>query len=62
MSRSSSDQLLIAQPVRTAIGAYSGTLKDTPATELGATVVRETLRRARLDPGSIGSVIMGNVV
>jgi acetyl-CoA C-acetyltransferase len=62
MSRSSSSQILIAQPVRTAIGAYNGSLKDTPATELGATVVRETLRRASLDPASVGSVIMGNVV
>ena len=52
MSRSSSGQILVAQPVRTAIGAFNGSLKDTPATELGATVVRETLRRASLDPGS----------
>src|SRR5207248_3098122 len=36
--------------------------KGTPATELGAAVVRETLRRASLDPTKIGSVVMGNVV
>lgn len=54
--------IIIAHPVRTAIGAYNGTLKGTPATELGAIAVRETLRRSGLDPASIGSVVMGNVI
>jgi acetyl-CoA C-acetyltransferase len=57
-----SADILITQPVRTAIGAYNGALKGTPATELGAVVVRETLRRAGLAPDRIGSVIMGNVI
>lgn len=55
-------QIIIAHPVRTAIGAYNGTLKGTPATELGAIAIRETLRRAGLAPEKIDSVIMGNVV
>ena len=59
MSRSDSDQVLICHPVRTAIGTFGGTLKDTPATELGAAVVRETLRRSSLDPAALGSVIDG---
>ncbi|WP_024279140.1 acetyl-CoA C-acetyltransferase [Xanthobacter sp. 126] len=54
--------IVIAHPVRTAIGAYNGTLKGTPATELGAIAVRETLRRSGLDPASIGTVVMGNVI
>ena len=54
--------IVIAHPVRTAIGAYNGTLKGTPATELGAVVIRETLRRAGLDPAVIDSAVMGNVV
>lgn len=57
-----STNIVIAHPVRTAIGAYNGTLKGTPATELGAIAVRETLRRSGLDPASIGSVVMGNVI
>jgi acetyl-CoA C-acetyltransferase len=48
--------------VRSAIGTYGGTLKDTPATELGAVVVRATLERARLAPGEIDTVVMGNVI
>ncbi|WP_413990847.1 acetyl-CoA C-acetyltransferase [Labrys okinawensis] len=54
--------IVLSHPVRTAIGAYNGSLKGTPATELGATVVRETLRRAGLDAGKVGSVVMGNVI
>jgi acetyl-CoA C-acetyltransferase len=37
-------------------------LKSTPAAELGAAVVRETVRRSGLDPARIGSVVMGNVI
>ncbi len=48
--------------VRTAIGAYGGSLKDVAATELGAVAIRETLRRAGLDAGRLCSVTMGNVV
>jgi acetyl-CoA C-acetyltransferase len=54
--------LVLCSPVRTAIGTYGGTLKSTPATALGAAVVKATLERAKLDPGRIGSVIMGNVI
>jgi acetyl-CoA C-acetyltransferase len=55
-------EIVLCHPVRTAIGMYNGSLKGTPATELGSAVVRETLRRAKLDPGTVGSVIFGNVV
>jgi acetyl-CoA C-acetyltransferase len=54
--------VILASPVRTAIGAFNGSLKTVPATELGATVVRETLRRSGLDPAAIGSIVMGNVI
>src|SRR6266576_6341866 len=58
----SSREVVLCHPVRTAIGTFNGRLKGTPATELGATVVRETLRRSTLDPGLVGSVVMGNVI
>jgi acetyl-CoA C-acetyltransferase len=58
----SAPQVIIAHPVRTAIGAYNGALKGALATELGAIAIRETLRRAGLSPEKIDSVIMGNVV
>src|SRR5215510_8632189 len=54
--------VVLCSPVRTAIGAYNGSLKTIPATDLGAKVVRETLRRSGLDAATIGSVVMGNVI
>ncbi|MGF6724464.1 acetyl-CoA C-acetyltransferase [Paraburkholderia sp. GAS41] len=54
--------VVICNPVRTPIGAYNGTLKDVPATALGAVAVRETLRRSGLSAAAPGSVVMGNVI
>ena len=55
-------EVVICSPVRTAIGTYGGTLKDTPAVDLGAVVVRAALERAKLPPGEIDTVVMGNVI
>jgi acetyl-CoA C-acetyltransferase len=55
-------EILICAPVRSAIGAYNGSLKTVPATTLGAAVVRETLARSALAPDLIETVVMGNVV
>src|SRR5258707_10570062 len=52
-------EIMLCGPVRTAIGAFNGSLKTVPATELGGVVVRETLQRAGLDAGAVGSVLMG---
>ncbi|WP_395664832.1 thiolase family protein [Methylocella sp.] len=54
--------IVLAQPVRTAVGAYNGALKGVPAPELGAAAIRETLGRARIAPDRVGAVVMGNVV
>lgn len=55
-------EIVLCAPVRTPIGTFGGTLKDTPATTLGATVVRETLRRASLAPEAVDTVVMGQVI
>jgi acetyl-CoA C-acetyltransferase len=54
--------IVLCSPVRTAIGAFNGSLKTIPAADLGATVVRETLKRSGLDAAAIGSIVMGNVI
>lgn len=54
--------IIIAAPVRTAIGTFNGSLKTVSATELGAVALRESLTRAGLDPAEVGSVTMGNVI
>jgi acetyl-CoA C-acetyltransferase len=58
MSRS----VVIAEPVRTAIGAFGGTLKDVPAPDLGAVAIRAAVERAGLRPDDIETVAMGNVI
>ena len=47
---------------RTAIGSFGGTLKSTPAVELGAIVIKEALRRAGVEPKCVDEVMMGNVL
>jgi acetyl-CoA C-acetyltransferase len=54
--------VVICNPVRTAIGGFGGALKNVPATDLGAAAVRETIRRSGLDAKELASVVMGNVV
>ena len=56
--------IVLCHPVRTAIGAFGGSLKDTPAVDLGAAAIAETLRRAgaALDPASVDTVVFGNVI
>lgn len=55
-------EVVIAGAVRTAMGKFGGTLADVPVTELGAVVVREAIKRARVAPGEVDEVIMGQVL
>lgn len=55
-------EIVLAYPVRTAIGTYGGSLKGTPASDLGAVAVRRALEKSGLAPERIGSVVMGNVI
>jgi acetyl-CoA C-acetyltransferase len=52
----------IVSAVRIPTGKFLGTLKDLPAPELGALVVRESVKRAGIDPAIVDECIMGNVV
>jgi acetyl-CoA C-acetyltransferase len=58
----SKHSVVIAEPVRTAIGTFGGTLKDIPAVELAAAAINAALQRSRLRPDEIGTVVMGNTV
>ncbi|SDN25041.1 acetyl-CoA C-acetyltransferase [Bacillus sp. OK048] len=55
-------EVVIVSAVRTAIGNFMGTLSDTPATELGAIVIKEALNRAGVKGEQVDEVIMGNVL
>ncbi|HTT11360.1 MAG TPA: acetyl-CoA C-acyltransferase [Burkholderiaceae bacterium] len=55
-------EVVLAFPVRTAIGTFGGSLKDTPASALGAAAIHAAVSRAGLAPETIEAVVMGNVI
>lgn len=58
----STKEVVIVSAVRTAIGSFQGSLKDVPATKLGALVIKEALVKAGIEPNQVSEVIMGNVL
>ena len=56
------EDIVIVSAARTAVGKFGGALSKTPATELGAIVIREAIARAGLSADQIGEVIMGQVL
>ncbi len=62
MSNQQLNQAVIVAAARTAVGKFGGALAKTPAPELGATVIKAVLERARLDAAQVESVIMGQVL
>lgn len=55
-------EVVIASAVRTAIGTFGGSLKDIPAVDLGALVIKEAVNRAGIKPELVNEVVMGNVI
>ena len=60
----STDQatVVIASATRTPVGAFNGALASLPAHELGKVAIRGALDRARLEPGEVSEVIMGQIL
>ena len=57
-----STEVVIVSAVRTAIGNFSGALKDVPAHKLGEIVIKEALNRASVAVEEVDDVIMGQVL
>ena len=57
-----SSEVVILSGCRTAIGTFGGALKDVPAAELGALVVREAVSRAAVRPHQVDEVILGCIL
>ena len=55
-------EVVIASAARTALGSFGGLLKDVPAAELGAIVIKEAVKRAGINPEQVEEVVMGNVI
>ena len=60
----STDQstVVIASATRTPVGAFNGSLASLPAHELGKVAIRGALDRARLEPGEVSEVILGQIL
>jgi acetyl-CoA C-acetyltransferase len=56
------EDIVIVGAARTAIGKFGGTLAKTPASDLGAHVIRKLLERSRLGPEQVSEVILGQVL
>ena len=55
-------EVVVVAGTRTAIGDFGGSLKDFGPTRLGAICIKEAMARAKIDPASIGHVVMGGVI
>src|SRR5438093_6917087 len=53
---------VILSACRTPIGAFGGVFKDLTAVDLGAIVIREAIKRARVTPADVNDVVMGCVL
>ena len=58
----STREVVVVSGVRTGIGDYGGSLKEFAPTKLGAIAIKEALARGKVDPASVGHVVMGSVI
>ena len=54
--------VMVVAGARTAIGDYGGAFKEIAPTKLGSIAIREAISRAKIDPASVGHVVMGSVI
>ena len=57
-----SKEVVIVAAARTPIGTYKGSLKNIKADQLGSIVIKEVLKRSKINSGEINEVIMGQVL
>ena len=55
------DPVVVVGAARTAIGTYGGSLSSIDAYKLGAITIKESLRRAGVEPGEVDEVVMGQI-
>lgn len=57
-----SPSIVIASAARTAVGSFNGSFANTPAHELGATVIKAVLERANVEASEVNEIILGQVL
>ena len=58
----SNNEVVVLSTVRTAIGDFGGSLKNHPPSDLAASVVAESVKRANIESDEVGHCVFGNVV
>ncbi|MCB0846488.1 MAG: acetyl-CoA C-acetyltransferase, partial [Bacteroidetes bacterium] len=56
------NEVYIISAVRTPLGSFGGVLSSISATQLGAEAIKGAMASAKINPGQIDEVFMGNVV
>ena len=56
------EEIVIVSAARTAVGSFNGAFASIPAHDLGAATIKAVLERARLEPGEVDEVILGQVL
>ena len=58
----STPSIVIASAARTAVGSFNGAFANTPAHQLGATVIADVVKRAGVAPDEVDEVILGQIL
>jgi acetyl-CoA C-acetyltransferase len=56
------DAIVIVAGARTPVGSFNGSLSSVPAHELGRTVIKEVMSRAKVEPSEVSEVILGQIL
>ena len=56
------EDIVIAGAARTPVGSFNGTLSTLPAHQLGQTAIKAALERAKVEPGEVDEVILGQIL
>jgi acetyl-CoA C-acetyltransferase len=54
--------IVIAAATRTGVGSFNGSIGNVPASELGTTVIKEVLKRGKVEAQEVSEVILGQVL
>ncbi len=55
-------EVVIAGAARTPVGSFNGSLSSVPASYLGTVAIQEALKRARVEPGEVDEVVLGQIL
>ena len=58
----SAQSIVIVSAARTPVGSFAGAFNTVPASDLGTVALKAAMERAKLEPGDVEEVILGQVL